>query len=264
MKTTIARSALLYVSSIALGLAFTGSSDAEIDPGTVVGVWLFDEEEEDITLGDSSGNGHDGEIREGIKWVKGKFGNALEFPGLDPSYVSIPHEESLSVTTFTITAWVNMEMVPDRYPVVAAKFGTLVRNYGIAINKNSEVPYLQFHVGGNYNEFRATTKVTDKQWHHVAAAYDNEFVRFYVDGILEAEMAFNGEPDANDAPLTIGGGPGTSPARGTIDEVGLFNAGLTADEINEIMTNGLEKALGRTAVSVSGRLAATWAKIKAQ
>ena len=264
MKTVAARLNSVHVSLIVLSLVFTGLADAKIDQETVVGLWLFDDEEQHDTTQDSSGNGHDGTIREGIEWTeKGKFGSALEFPGLDASYVSVTHEDSLSLATFTITAWVNMEMVVDRYPVIVAKFGA-VRNYGIAINKDSEVPYLQFHVGGNYNEFRGRTVVTDQQWHHIAASYDNEFVRFYVDGVPEFETPFSGEPDSNDALLTFGGGPGTSPARGLIDEVGLFNAALTVDEINMIMIDGLEKIFGGTAVSGSGRLATTWARVKSR
>jgi hypothetical protein len=236
-------------------------SYAKIEPEAIVGMWLFDGPEGDI-VEDVSGNGLDGNVREGIKWVEdGKFGSALEFPGLDPSYISITHGDSLSLTTFTIIAWINMEMVPDRYPVVVAKFGAN-RNYGIAIHKNSEAPYLQFHVGGQYNEFRTNTKVTDRQWHHVAATYDGKFVRFYVDGVPEVETAFDGAPDANDAPLTFGGGPGTSPARGIIDEVGLFSRGLTGDEINQLMADGLEKALGISAVDPLQKLATTWAKAK--
>lgn len=263
MRTILARLTLVVVSLTVLGPVFTCLSDDTIDPETVVGIWLFDNEEQHKTAEDSSGNGHDGEIRETIEWAKGKFGNGLKFPGLDASYVDIPHEDSLSLDTFTITAWVNMEMVVDRYPVIIAKFG-VSRNYGIAINKNSEAPYLQFHTGGDFKEFRTNIKITDKQWHHVATTYDNEFVRFYIDGISVLEMAFSGAPDASVAPLTIGGGPGTSPAKGIIDEVGLFNEALTEDEINNIMTNGLEKALNMTAVSGSGKLTTTWARTKAQ
>jgi hypothetical protein len=51
--------------------------------------------------------------------------------------------------------------------------------------------------------------------------------------------------------------------RGLIDEVAIFNVVLTENDIKSIMTNGLETAIGLTAVSSAGKLTATWADIKA-
>jgi hypothetical protein len=47
--------------------------------------------------------------------------------------------------------------------------------------------------------------------------------------------------------------------------VGLFNVGLTEGEVKDIMTLGLGKKFGISAtVSDSGKLATTWAHLKAQ
>tara|TARA_B100000749_G_C18019868_1_gene298801 strand:+ start:250 stop:444 length:195 start_codon:yes stop_codon:yes gene_type:complete len=43
---------------------------AQIDQKAIVDVWLFDEGKGD-TASDSSGNGHDGKIGSGIKWIAG-------------------------------------------------------------------------------------------------------------------------------------------------------------------------------------------------
>lgn len=48
-----------------------------------------------------------------------------------------------------------------------------------------------------------------------------------------------------------------------VDEVGLFNVALTKDDIKNIVTKGLSRALGITAVSPTGKLAQTWGSIKA-
>ena len=69
-------------------------SDAEIDPKTAVGVWLFNETTGD-TAHDSSENGNDGILKSEPKWVPdGKFGNALELDGAD-DYVSVADHETL-------------------------------------------------------------------------------------------------------------------------------------------------------------------------
>ena len=54
---------------------------AQIDQKAIVGVWLFDEGG-GKTASDSSGNGHDGKIGNGIKWIAGQYSSkALHFPG---------------------------------------------------------------------------------------------------------------------------------------------------------------------------------------
>ena len=50
-------------------------SSAEIDPKTVVGIWLFDEGTGKAAK-DLSGNDNDGELMEGTKWEDGQFGES--------------------------------------------------------------------------------------------------------------------------------------------------------------------------------------------
>ncbi|HIE28238.1 TPA: hypothetical protein EYP66_13215 [Candidatus Poribacteria bacterium] len=56
MKVTIARLTLICVS-----LIFINISSAKIDPGTIVGLWLFDEGAGDVAR-DSSKYGNDGNL----------------------------------------------------------------------------------------------------------------------------------------------------------------------------------------------------------
>ncbi|KKL04273.1 hypothetical protein LCGC14_2617730, partial [marine sediment metagenome] len=48
------------------------------------------------TVRDKSGQGNDGEILGGTRWVKGKFGSALEFNGKD-GYVDCGAKPSLNI-----------------------------------------------------------------------------------------------------------------------------------------------------------------------
>lgn len=87
-----------------------------------------------------------------------------------------------------------------------------------------------------------------------------EKVTTYIDGSIEAEPAFSGEPDISPGPLNIGDCPNYPYAvKGIIDDVAIFNVALTQDEIIEVMENGLADAL---AVAPAGKLAATWGSIK--
>ena len=51
---------------------------AKIDPNTISAAWLFEGNAEDIT-----GNGFDGKIEGGAKFVKGRIGKAIELDGKD-------------------------------------------------------------------------------------------------------------------------------------------------------------------------------------
>ena len=92
---------------------------------------------------------------------------------------------------------------------------------------------------------------------------DTETAKTYFNG------AFAGQAvgvDMNiDSPVNINiSSPEATRFNGVIDEVAIFNVALDVDDINEIMTEGLGEATGITAVEPSGKLAATWASIKAR
>ena len=50
------------------------------DPVSTIGIWLFEEEPE-LVVTDSSGNGRDGTIVGDPAWVQGRFGKALKLDG---------------------------------------------------------------------------------------------------------------------------------------------------------------------------------------
>ena len=92
---------------IITGLLCTSHSNGQVDPKSIVGVWLFDEASGNIAR-DNSGHGYDADLKENPVWVEGKFGHALEFQG--GSYLEI-HNSSENLAfggtdPFSITAWV--------------------------------------------------------------------------------------------------------------------------------------------------------------
>ena len=88
----------------------------------IVGIWLLDEGKGDfmffreychakkqvIVAADSSDHKRDGQKMDAANWVKGKFGNALDFSASQASRVDVPDEPTLDLITFSITAWVNI------------------------------------------------------------------------------------------------------------------------------------------------------------
>ena len=57
---------------------------------------------------------------------------------------------------------------------------------------------------------------------------------------------------------------GIQPVEGFIDEAAIFSVALEEEDINTIMTEGLEETLGILAVEPSDKLALTWGRVKSQ
>ena len=94
-------------------------ADAAVDENTVA-VWLFEEGAGKVVK-DASGNGHDGEFAGSPKWVKGKFGTGLEFPGDNSGYVVVDSTEKLELETLSIEAWVKVEESTGKWQGIVCK-----------------------------------------------------------------------------------------------------------------------------------------------
>ncbi|MXV78689.1 LamG domain-containing protein [Candidatus Poribacteria bacterium] len=232
-----------------------------LDTNGLVGAWLMDESNGN-TVSDSSGNGLDGKFAQGNpSWVKGKFGNGLEFGGSD--MVTVDDDAALDLTSFTLSAWVNIPKISGPWQIIASKENRnpTGRNYGMFAHTNTGVVHYSFTTGG-WKSFDAKTVITDGKWHHVVATYENPNFKLYLDGTVDAEQAPGTAPDNHDNFLFIGGcNIGNYWMSGVIDEVVLYNRALDETEINDLMDKGIENALD---VKPGGKLVTTWSHIKSR
>tara|TARA_B100000949_G_C13938716_1_gene307878 strand:- start:47 stop:532 length:486 start_codon:yes stop_codon:yes gene_type:complete len=117
-----------------------------------------------------------------------------------------------------------------------------------------------------------TDKLADDLWHFVAGVYNRKTLVAYIDGTPLGEVKWIGKPLVGDegalpkidiAPLMIGATPpnGVDGIDGLIDDVGLFDVALNQNQLQTIMDEGLVNYL---AVTPQGKLATTWAHIKAK
>lgn len=256
MRKTVILTAL--VCTIAWLSPYTAS--AKIDPDTAVGVWLF-EEGRGNTVTDSSGKGNDGTIT-GAKYVKGKFGDGLEFNGAQGVAIDSTPDLQLG-NEHTMMAWFYATDIESWRQIIAKNNEYLLRidppNEG---NKMSSFVF----IGGW--EPRASAVVPDKDtWIHFAATYDNsaksDQLVVYVNGERAGSSTRAGNPVGNADQVTFGRWGGGSYFFGIIDEVAIFKAILTEDDLKTIMDHGLDKALGGvSAVDASNKITTTWANMK--
>ena len=251
---------LLVALAIAI-LISSISAEAAVDKHTVA-VWLFEEGAGKVAK-DASGNGHDGEFAGSPKWVKGKFGTGLEFPGDAGGYIVVDSTKKLELETLSIEVWVKVEESTGKWQgiVCKQKAGCNNRNYGIWVHVDKSVLHAQIGANGACAfSIDATTDITDNKWHHLAFTYDGKMGRVYVDGELETE-APNGQTFQSADPITIGV-PNLDNAnglKGIIEEIRISSIARTEKEIQEAMDVGLAAILS---VEPGGKLSTRWAYLK--
>ncbi len=271
----------IVVVLFAAGLLFPGSGEARLDPQTILGMWLFDDDGGDVAS-DLSGNGNDASLKNGPRWDDGKFGSALEFNGTN--YVDCGNSETLDVDEeITVAAWVNFSAVDYKNSggglfTIAAKgkpdaltphagwwFSHDNRNNGQSFNYTCFGNENGGWSGGGNNFSGRNFQFSKGEWYHIAFTVGDSIGRLYINGIQQGtDKTFVDLvlPNAG-TNLTIGAGTGSIyPFNGLIDEVVLLNVAADEEDIQEIMNEGLERASGVIAVEFSGKLTTTWAGIK--
>jgi len=207
--------------------------------------WSFDEGSGSIAH-DGSGYGNNGTIY-GASWTTGVSETAMDFDGTD-DYIEIVNPNELNFgtdTDFTFTAWIKARESQLPYPTIVgrrnppASRGYIFFNYGIGqltvqLNRGEGVNW-------DYkNYFSGSQNLYNNLWHHVAATGDrDDFLRFYVNGILQTnqyDISGFGNIDSS-SNLFIGWeekNPSATYFNGIIDEVRIYNKALTESEVQAL------------------------------
>lgn len=203
MKLRVIGIALMCISLI---FGLTCHSIAAIDPGTIKGLWLFDDGAGTIAK-DSSGNGLDGDLIDGPVWVTGRFGGALEFDGV-ASYVIIPDHASPN-DAITVTAWVKSATETwNQHGWIAEKRDAFIMH----CNQGSTNVAFPISNGAPWNvPFAWDTGAVGPEditvWHMYTGTFDSATGewKIYIDGELASELALNPAPIIEDiGPIYIG------------------------------------------------------------
>ncbi|WP_191906468.1 LamG-like jellyroll fold domain-containing protein [Hymenobacter baengnokdamensis] len=158
--------------------------------------------------------------------------NALAFNNSASNYVSLPSSTPVPVgnSAYTIEAWIK--------PTSMGVYGIVGwGNYGTT----SQVNALRLDPSGviyNYwwaNDLAANVGDISGKWHHVAATFDGTTRSIYLDGVLKASDKPSGHnvPDASN--LRIGSTNNGEYFPGSLDEVRIYNTGLTQAQVQADM-----------------------------
>lgn len=209
---------------------------------------------------DISGNKNDGELM-GPKWGEGNRGGGLVFGGNAPrDFVGIPDSDSLDlVEGLTVEMWLYLEAWSTAGGTGATK--ELAYKVGPRSDKKVLLRMTTDKHAWGAAVVAGKTDVPLKKWTHIAGTYDGKSGdgKIYIDGILDGEGKIGGNITVNNDVLWLGRGAGPF-LQGRMDEVRISNIARSAQEIQELMTKGIEGVL---AVQPQDKLTTTWGKLKA-
>ena len=225
----------------------------------LISYWTFDDMDGD-TVNDVWGENNGTLVNNPEIVDEGKFGNALD-PA--PGYVEFDDSDMPAGNDpRTISAWVNLEMIPNSFGTVA-EWGAMMDagRFGIMIGTGAKILSV-----GEMADMLSDSALEVDEWSHVTITYDSDLLRIYINGELDKEgrpglQWGNAARDLNTVLAfgRIGADPalGELFAFGIVDEVSIYNKTLSADEVEQNF-----KAQG-LAVNSAGKAALTWGAIKA-
>jgi glucose/arabinose dehydrogenase len=204
-------------------------------PTGLVAAYGFDEGN-GTSVSDASGTGNGGAIT-GAAWsTQGRFGNALQFDGVDDRVV-VADAASLDLSPqLTLEAWVRPTLGGGWRTALAKESGDTVA-YSLYTNRSSPaVPTTEVNLDGRLRFANGTAAAPLNAWTHLASTYDGTTIRLYVNGTQVGTTGRTGAMAPSAGPLSIGGnGPHGEWFQGLLDEVRVYNRALTAAEIQTDM-----------------------------
>jgi len=169
-------------------------------------IWHFDEGEGDTTK-EATGNSNEGKFNsKNIKWGKSIRANGLEFSGsnADNQWVEVQHSDDLDIRgAITMEAWIFPTEISPGRPTVIYKTSA----YHLRIDIDSQLSTQIYGVSspGLHN---SDGKVELNEWTHVAATYDGEEIKFYINGEQDAKVIkATGQIQSIETNVLIGGRP---------------------------------------------------------
>lgn len=201
--------------------------------GGLVAWWKLDDGSGNVAA-DSSGNGNNGTLIGDAGWTAGIVGGAVRLDG-DGDYVDLGKEAAFDIDNqITVAAWIKVGAFDRQYQPIVTKGDTAWR-----LQRDNDKNALEFACTGllvpgtRWGAIHGNVDVNDGQWHHVAGVYDGSKLHLYVDGSLDVSKEASGTIRITDKPVYIGANA-EKPERfwnGLIDEVMIYNYGLSADEV---------------------------------
>jgi hypothetical protein len=177
--------------------------------------------------------------------VIGKVGQGFSFGGNATGGVQVGTTANTALVPqyFTIVAWVKLD---SQY-----LYNTIYSNDRDCCGTYNGISLVQSYSGdkltgriwnGSQYQISSNADIPTGVWTHVAFTYDGSYKRLYINGSLDNSSAQTVDPGSPASFSTYIGSMGSAGSSltldGSLDEVRLYNRGLTAAEIKQIYNEG--------------------------
>ena len=199
-----------------------------------------------------------GSLMNGASLSTGKIGQAFTFDGVN-DYVSLPNN-SLNLTTFSISAWVNPSNTVGSRTILNSANYVSALDYGWKFRIIDGQLSLQiFSTGGLINEYKGGG-ISTNTWTHVSATRINGSTKLYINGSLvgsQTSGSINNNPNFTTTTYCSIGSltSAVSPISffiGSIDSINVWQKELTQSEITELYNSGNGKQITTTPIVQNG------------
>jgi hypothetical protein len=224
-------------------IMFTSILDA-----AVIGEYKFDDSTYNGTaheVVDSSGNSYSGlSINNGYGFATpnsiGKICKSVKFTDFYQA-LRISDNPALEPANITIAFWVKLSDISTTQTLVHKANGTNSNGYSVELE-----PYfgasITFHIGNeSLHEIDTSAVITAGAWHHIAATYDGNTMKIYIDGTENvSDSGHNGVSLGSGEVLTLGNYVSESHGirnAGYLDELKIYNTALSATDISTLYAN---------------------------
>ena len=225
----------LIILGLVFGMVMVGNVNAQekiAEEKGLVGYWRFDEGKGN-TAKDLSGRGNDGKIY-GAQWVKGKYGTALKFDGID-DYVDCGKDidfEGKNKMTIVVWVYVSNPAEVTMHAIVQIKNQAFLRIAG-GIAKFYTNPT---DSSDGYTLVNSDQVLNNVGWYHIVGVYDGDAAagmqrKIYVNGVMKGQNVLTGNFFTDRSNSNLGYRHGADYFSGIIGEVRIYDRALSAKEI---------------------------------
>jgi hypothetical protein len=253
--------------SCALGAIEVGGPSTQVLSDRPAGYWHLGDPAGSTSAADASGNGLTGAVDAGVSL--GQPGalsadTAATFPGSGPAVV-VPQSALLDLLNgVSVEAWVRPTLASQNGGIFEKTVNGWVNSQYMLFLESGVAKFRVRTASGNQLLWVDGPTLPLNTWSHVVGTFDGSALRIYVNGALVGTNA------AVTGPLSSGAGPsfigrlGQSlyPFQGTLDEVAVFPAALSAERVHAHYLGGVV-SISVSATSTAGGTYRTTAQAQA-
>ncbi|WP_338356239.1 LamG-like jellyroll fold domain-containing protein [Yeosuana marina] len=172
----------------------------------------------------------------------------IDFDGID-DYIDLGNVHNLT-NSFSLEAWVLQEATVTNGTIISKGDSNAKSKHGYQLSLINNYPNITWY-NATGNEILNTISpysILNNKWYHIAATFDGETVKLFVDGLQVSETLISTGPWQDEEPFIIGAVYNSNSSNfptnyfnGFIDEVRVWNIALTERQIHEMMNQEIEQ-----------------------